>query len=191
MSSDASLLADEAAGGNVNAFAAIYDLFFSRISNYVRYRCEDDETADDLTAQIFERTLEKIASYSSSKGPFEPWLFTLARNIVADHHRARRLRSFIPWDLVEKIPSNEVSPEVVAENRSLEDQVLEALPLLKNREREMLGLRFGMGLKNREIAELTGIREGNVAVLIHRATKHLQELLENSPVFATQEATNE
>ena len=185
---DASSLAGKAAGGDTDAFAALYDLFFSRIYNYVRYRCNDDETADDLTAQIFERVLVKVASYSPANGSFEPWLFTIARNIVTDYHRNRRLRIIVSWEEIDTIPSNEISPEEAAENRNFENQVLAALSFLKNNEREMLGLRFGLGLKNHEIAELTGLREGNVAVKLHRATQRLREIIEASPEFEKQEA---
>jgi len=184
---DTSQLAGEAAGGNVNAFAAIYDLFFSRVYNYVRYRCEDDETADDLTAQIFKRVLVKVASYSPTKGPFEPWLFTIARNIVTDYHRNRHLRTIVSWEEIDTVPSNRISPEEAVEHRNFENQVLAALPLLKNNEREMLGLRFGLGLKNREIAKLTGLKEGNVAVKLHRVTQRLREIIEASPEFTKQE----
>lgn len=45
------------------AFATIYDHYFPRVYNYVRYRVGDAETADDITAQVFERALVNIGSY--------------------------------------------------------------------------------------------------------------------------------
>ena len=49
------------------AFAAIYDHYFPRVYNYVRYRVTDAGIADDLTAQTFERALANIGAYRSDK----------------------------------------------------------------------------------------------------------------------------
>jgi hypothetical protein len=37
------------------AFAALYDHYFAAVYNYVRYRLADPVSADDVTAQIFEK----------------------------------------------------------------------------------------------------------------------------------------
>jgi RNA polymerase sigma-70 factor (ECF subfamily) len=179
MNVDVSRLAERAAAGDVNAFGALYDLFFARVYNYARYRCEDDDTADDLTAQIFERLLTKIPRYSLQKGPFEAWLFALVRNVVIDYHRARKLRSFLPWENAERLSSDGISPEDHSIHRDFERQLLCVLPKLNQRERDLLGMKFALGLDNRQIADLAGISEGNVAVILHRAINHLRNLLES------------
>jgi RNA polymerase sigma-70 factor (ECF subfamily) len=179
MNVDATGLAERAAAGDTNAFAALYDLFFARIYNYVRYRCEDSDIADDLTAQIFERLLNKITGYSSQKGIFEAWLFSLARNAIIDHHRARKLRAFLPWENARQTPDGSLSPEEHFIRGEFEAQLLKALPHLTDRERDLLGLKYAWGLKNNQIAELTGIREGNVSIILHRSISRLRTLLDN------------
>ena len=47
------------------AFATVYDHYFPRVYNYVRYRINDAATADDLTAQVFERILARIEQLRS------------------------------------------------------------------------------------------------------------------------------
>lgn len=177
---DVSGLAERAAAGDVNALAALYDLFFARVYNYARYRCEDDDTADDLTAQIFERLLTKISGYSSKRGVFEAWLFTLARNVVVDHHRVRKLKNFLPWENVEHLSANDISPEDHTIRNDFECQLLAALPKLNGRERDLLGMKYALELDNRQISKLAGLSEGNVAVILHRATEHLRSLLDSS-----------
>ena len=179
MNVDVSGLAERAAAGNVNAFGALYDLFFARVYNYARYRCEDDDTADDLTAQIFERLLKKIAGYSSQKGMFEAWLFALARNVIIDYHRARKLRAFLPWEAARQTPDGSLSPEEHSIRSQFEDQLLKALPRLTDRERDLLGLKYAWDLKNNQIADLTGMSESNVAIILHRAINRLRTLLDS------------
>jgi len=65
------------------AFAAIYDHYFPRVYNYVRYRVRDVETADDITAQVFERALVSIGSYRPERAPFSAWLFAIAHNPIS------------------------------------------------------------------------------------------------------------
>ena len=55
----------EPAKAEPTAFAAIYDHYFPRVYNYVRYRVGhmDTAAADDLTARIFELVLANIDRY--------------------------------------------------------------------------------------------------------------------------------
>ena len=51
------------------------------------------------------------------------------------------------------------------------------LPKLKDRERELLGLKYGGGLTNRKIASLVGLSEQNVGVILYRAMRRLRQLM--------------
>ncbi|MEL7675675.1 MAG: sigma factor [Chloroflexota bacterium] len=57
------------------AFAALYDHYFPRIYNYMRYRVWDAQVADDLTARVFERALADLAAYRPERAPFGAWLY--------------------------------------------------------------------------------------------------------------------
>ena len=65
------------------AFAELYQRYYTRVYNYMRYRSDDPATAEDLTAQLFERLLERIGDYDPQRGPFGAWVFAIARNLVA------------------------------------------------------------------------------------------------------------
>ena len=45
---------------------------------------------------------------------------------------------------------------------------------LPDRERELLALKYGVGMTNRAIAELTGLSESNVGTIVHRAVQTLR-----------------
>ena len=76
-----------------------YDHYFPRVYNDVRYRVGDAETADDLTAQVFERALVNIGRYRRERAPFAAWLFAIARNAVSDCLRAQRWRRWLSLEV--------------------------------------------------------------------------------------------
>ena len=92
------------------AFLRLYDEYFPRVYNYARYRCGDAETADDLTAQTFERALAHLQTYDPQKAPFGAWLFGIARNLVNDHRATARRRECLPLDTCAGHPAPAASP---------------------------------------------------------------------------------
>lgn len=168
-------------GISSDAFAALYDHYFSRVYNYVTYRVRDLQAADDLTAQIFERVLGRFHQYDPSRGVFGAWLFAIARSVVIDYIRAQRRRRWLSFDRLHAHAANIPDPESLAAQHEAHAQLLEALKMLNDRERELIALRFGGGLSNRQIAGHTSLTESNVGVILHRALRKLRQRLENEP----------
>ncbi len=52
--------------------------------------------------------------------------------------------------------------------------MLTAVAGLKERERDLIGLKFAGGLTNRRIAELTGLSESNVGIILYRTIRKLR-----------------
>ena len=159
------------------AFAELFDCFYGRVFNYARYRCDDDDTADDLTAQIFERVLTHIGQYTPERGPFAPWLFALARNVINDHYRSAGRLRWVTLDFLRGATTPEPGPEAALIAHEDERELLTALAGLDARARDILGLKFAARLTNREIARNLGLRESHVGVIVYRALGKLREKL--------------
>jgi RNA polymerase sigma-70 factor (ECF subfamily) len=156
------------------AFAAIYDHYFPRVYNYVRYRVREAEIADDVTAQVFQTTLVKLSSYRPERAPFAIWLFAIARNAVNDHLRAANRRRWLSLDVLWDHPSPEPQPEEAAIQNEARTDLLAALAGLGDRERDLVAMKFAAGLTHRHIAELVGLSESNVGVILYRAMQRLR-----------------
>ena len=156
------------------AFAAIYDHYFPRVYNYVRYRVGDAVAADDITALVFERVLVGIDRYRPERAPFAGWLFAIARNAVTDHLRAQRQRRWLSLDVLRDQACDEPLPEQITIHAETRAEILAALARLSDRERDLIALKFTAGLTNRRIAELTGLRANNVGVILYRAVRRLR-----------------
>lgn len=172
LSNEAALVARAAA--EPAAFAAIYDHYFPRVYNYVRYRVREAESADDITAQALEAAWIKLASYRPERAPFAVWLFAIARNAVNDHLRAMSRRRWIPLQVLGDLPASEPEPEQVAIHHESHSRLLAAVSRLSARERDLVALKFAAGLTNRQIAELTSLGESNVGVILYRSMQRLR-----------------
>jgi RNA polymerase sigma factor (sigma-70 family) len=155
-------------------FARLYDQLFPPIYNYVRYRCGDGDLADDLTAQVFERALTRLDSYSAERGPFRTWLFTIAHNVVNNHWRWQALRRWLPWEALQEQASPEPPPEEQTVQRETGRALDMALKHLSERERSLLALKFTGRMTNIQIAQITGLSASHVGTLLFRAIHRLQ-----------------
>jgi RNA polymerase sigma-70 factor (ECF subfamily) len=164
---------------NPEAIAALYDRFYQRVYNYIRYRCDDNPTAEDLTALVFEKLLLSFDQLAERQTPVEAWVLTVARNLVNDHFRRQRFRAWLPWEALRPRAAPDPPPEDAVIEREWHAHLTQALRTLTDRERDLVGLKFASGLNNREIADLTGIRETNVGVILYRALRKLRAVLQS------------
>ncbi|MEW5868917.1 MAG: sigma-70 family RNA polymerase sigma factor [Chloroflexota bacterium] len=158
-------------------FMAWYDEYFGRVYNYACYRCGDSVTADDLVALTFERVLLHLEDYDARRGSFGAWLFKIARNVINNHLRGEARRAHLPLEYAGDQADQTVSPEDRLIQGETQTEMLLALAQLSERERDLLSLKFAGRLTNRRIAEVTGISETNVGVILYRAVRRLRAVL--------------
>ncbi|MEQ8674504.1 MAG: sigma-70 family RNA polymerase sigma factor [Aggregatilineales bacterium] len=165
---------------DISAFAVLYDYYAPRVYTYIRYRVNDINTADDLTAQTFEKALSSLPNYQPTRSAFSAWLFGIAHHVVTRHYRTRQRQQWFSLDGFLSHQSDISSPEDTAIRNEINNQLLHAVKQLPARERDLIALKFATGLTNREIARITGFSESNVGVIVYRAIKKLREKLSES-----------
>ena len=160
-------------------FAAFYDAMLPQVYHYVAYRVGDTATAEDLTSAIFENALH---AWNGRRKPeaLMPWLFRIARNAVFSHYRQNGRRETVPLEAAAALPALDADPEQRLLETEQRRRARQALQRLSRREQDLIALKFGSGFTNRAIAPVLGISESNVAVLLHRALRQIQnDLAEN------------
>ncbi|CCQ96235.1 RNA polymerase, sigma-24 subunit, ECF subfamily [[Clostridium] ultunense Esp] len=159
-------------------FTYIFKSYYKRVYNYIYYRVNCHHTAEDLVSQVFEKVMFKIDTYSKDKSPFEVWLFAIARNAINDYFRSSKKYRFLSIDTIKELVSKKKTPEDIVETSETNDELLKALKTLDVREQNIVALKFGAELKNVEIAEILGLTESNVGVVLYRTMKKLKKELE-------------
>jgi len=157
-------------------FEELYDKYFQRVYNYIRYRVLARDAADDLVSAVFEKVLDKFDAYDHDK-PVEPWLFAIARNTLNDYYRRRAVRGGLSIDGFEERLASGESVEGAAVRSEENALLLAAMGALSEGERELVALKYALDLSAREIAAQTGLSESNVGVTLFRAMKKLRDRL--------------
>ena len=79
--------------------------------------------------------------------------------------------------LDDSIPSPQ-NIEQDGQEREERQRLVELLRTLPEREAELVALKYGAGLTNREIARTTGLSESNVGTILYRTVNWLKQKLE-------------
>jgi RNA polymerase sigma-70 factor (ECF subfamily) len=151
-------------------FEALYREQLPRIYNFFRYRFGDEALAEDLTSATFEKAWRSRERYRRDLSAFGTWLFTIARRLAVDHYRRRR--ADLPLEAAP--PPDGENVEDSAQRRVDLARLDALLAGQSDRERELVALKYGAGLANREIARLTGMSESNVGVTLYRLVRALR-----------------
>lgn len=150
---------------------AVYAEQLPRVYNYFRYQVRDGAAAEDLTATTFEKAWRYRQRYRRDLAAFSTWLFTIARRVTADYFR--RHRDEIPLEDLHGRAIDD-SVEEIIQRRDEFARLSALLKRLPPREQELVALKYGAGLTNRAIAQLTGLSESNVGTILYRVVSQLR-----------------
>lgn len=157
-------------------FAPLYERYATQVYRYCYRQTTNQEIANDLTAQVFLRAIEKLDRYQPRPGAtFRSWLFAIARNMVTDSFR--RSKPTRPFDDHEAwIPDGDPGPEEIAVHRSELDELLSILHRLSGRQQSIIQLRLS-GLTSNEIADVLGMTQSAVKSAQTRAYTSIRALM--------------
>jgi len=170
------------------AWTTIYDRHYQPLYRYIHARVFDPDTAADLAAGVFVAAINGIGSYKYTGRPILAWLYRIARNTVADHQRRalgrRGLDSVVaPVRTVAGLLRGEQAGQAVPDAQWESDGMAERLDLhravaaLPESQREVLILRFLVGMSTEEIAGMLGKERAAIYSLHARAITSLRQRL--------------
>jgi RNA polymerase sigma-70 factor, ECF subfamily len=156
--------------GDDDALRFLYLRYADNVYGYVCSIVRDEHEAEDVTQHVFAKLITALDRYEPRVVPFSAWIRRVAHNAAIDHVRVRR-----------PVPCEEVRSPDVEDDASGRERFAElrlALAALPAEQRELIMLRFLVGLSPREIAERLGRSEDAVHGLQHRARRRLRRELQ-------------
>ena len=151
-------------------FEALYEAHGRAILAYALRRLPNAADAEEAAAETFVVAWRRLGDRPSTDDAL-PWLYAIARRVVANHHRAAERRD----RLIDRVRDRAVS-EVTAGHQA-ESLVMDVLMEMRADDRELLRLVAWEGLSHDEIAVVLGISPNAVAIRLHRARIRFQHVL--------------
>lgn len=167
----------EAAKHDPNKFGVIYERYFDPIFVFIHKRIMDENKTAELTSEVFYKALYKLHQYSCKGLPFSAWLYRIASNIVSEYYRkAKKAQRHVS---IESDALIVLVNEIVDEDRFEEQQKIlhHLLNTLKEKEIQLLELRFFEDRSFKEVGEILGLSENNAKVKTFRLLKKMQKLI--------------
>ncbi|MGK2854581.1 MAG: RNA polymerase sigma factor, partial [Microbacteriaceae bacterium] len=158
-------LALAAAGGDVSAFAAIYDRYADRLHDFCIGMLRDRDAAADCVQDVFVIAATKLVQLREPDR-LRPWLYAIARSEALSRIRARRRE--LPTEELPEIATGEPDMDTLAARTELADLISAAGGGLSERDRVVLELAYRQGLDGPELAEALGVTNRNAHTLVER-----------------------
>jgi len=140
---------------------------------YVYIRCGyNRELAEDITQDIFVKAWEKRTTFNPSKSSLKNWVYVIARNHLIDTYRKKKIsvKSFDEDICVKDL-------NISVEDEGVVSDILRNLDRLKEKEKEVIVLRYVQDLEIEDIAKILGKSKNTTKVMIHRAIKKLKYIM--------------
>lgn len=159
-------------------FEKFYNLHVDKVYRFVFFRIGGNkELCQDLVSEIFIKALEHFADYDQKKSN-SAWIFTIAKNHLANHWRDRKLTSSLPEDEAESNDAVWANSAInLFKKEALKRQAHELLEKLDENSREIVTFHYILGYNYSEIAAIKNMSETAVKVAAHRAIKRLSTYL--------------
>jgi RNA polymerase sigma-70 factor (ECF subfamily) len=165
----------EAARSNPVAFGALYERYVDAIYAYAYQRTGNRTMAEDVVSETFHKALENIHGYEWRGVAFSAWLYRIASNVVAARFRREPIMG--GEEELESALDLEPGPELSLTILERRTDVMKAVRMLPDDQQQVVLLRFGQDLRNKEIARVMQRSEGAVKLLLHRALAGLHRRL--------------
>ncbi len=178
---DDSPLIRRAQQGDMDAIAALYDRYHQAVFTYLALRLNDDDLAADLTGEVFVRMVQHLPRFQARGKPLLAWLYTVARNLLAEHHRqqGKMPHSEKSIDLL----SHQETPLRQTETHLAAECLQNALQTLTPEQQEVIILRFVEERRLSDVAALLEKTTGAVKALQHRALAALRRAIEKAGCY--------
>lgn len=161
-----------------NLFIEVYQEWHDVIFRYIRSHVNQYEAAQDLTQNVFTAAWKHWGDYDSASGSMRAWLYCIARNLLKNYYRDKKsiisLEELHLSGLLEPTGDDFQNAVYLMESRSALNRALKGLP---ERSRQVVVLKYFSEKSNQEIADLLGLSNGNVRVILTRSLQKIYESL--------------
>jgi RNA polymerase sigma-70 factor (ECF subfamily) len=162
---------------DVRAFEQLYDRHSRIVYGLVLRILQQASTAEEVVQDVFLQLWRNAGQYQAGRGPFVPWLLTLARNRALDNLRLKSERQRRREDQTEELPSIAQAPEYekALDEKRRAELVRALMGSLSAPQKKAIEMAYFEGLSHSEIAAALHEPLGTVKSWIRNGLLRLKE----------------
>ena len=175
--------------GNEDSINVLLNRHRKRILDYIYMMVKNRDVADD----IFQETLIKVVRFVqegryTENGKFLSWVLRIAHNQVIDYFRQKKQRNNVSeGDAGYDIPNNQKFSDHTVEEKlitnQIETDVRKLIDFLPPEQKEVVLMRYYMGLSFKEIAEQTDVSINTALGRMRYALINLRKLIDEKQLI--------
>jgi RNA polymerase sigma-70 factor (ECF subfamily) len=165
--------------GDLAAWEALVQRHQEALFRYVYLQLHDAEEAKDVAQDALVRAFRSLDRFDERRA-LRPWLLRIARNLA--HNRRRKIRRNLA--ALARLGRQTLEPatpisgvEGLVDESQTAERLWSALQRLKPQERQVIELRYYLGLPIEEAAEALGIPTGTLKSRSARALTRLRGII--------------
>jgi RNA polymerase sigma-70 factor (ECF subfamily) len=167
-----------------DAFEWVYKKHFASIYHFAKRFVTDEQSAEDITTEVFIKLWERIESFNSLAG-IKSFLFTSTKNACINYNRSDKRADNRHKEFVYLLTNNnEADIEEQQIPGTVFQYIYDEIEKLPVQEKKVFKLAFIEGLSNDQIAEKMNINNQSVRNYKASALKTLRINLQGRDVFA-------
>jgi RNA polymerase sigma-70 factor (ECF subfamily) len=150
----------------------LFTAHHDRVLGYLLRRVSNRGDIDDLVAETFLTAWRRLDDVPADSGAL-PWLYAVARRVLANHRRGENRRTALA-DRLREAPATRTTGAADPEAATVAAAAWGELP---ERDRELLSLMAWEGLDTSQVAIVLGCSRNAVRIRLHRARGRFERLL--------------
>ncbi len=176
---DVQALIDGCLRGNQQSYEALYQQFAPCIHRLCYGLLLNIQDAEDVLQETFVYAFKNLSRYDARRAAFKTWLYTIAISRCRNLYRRQRPMAMDMSQILglKLIDPQAVSPESRLLSQDVQERIERALASLSPHLREAVVLRYGHGLRYREIAEVMDCPQKTAESRVRLAHDALRGLL--------------
>ncbi|HKK53968.1 MAG TPA: RNA polymerase sigma factor [Patescibacteria group bacterium] len=158
------------------AFIEIHSLYVDDIYRFIYFKVGHREEAQDIASDVFLKAWDYIILNKVDKSKnLKALFYKIARNTIVDYYRSKKTTSSLESLENTDLKDIKQDPQTLTEIKHDYERILKLLNNLKEEYKEVIILKHINELSWDEVSQALSKSKGSLRVLLHRATKALEE----------------
>lgn len=158
-------------------FEMIYEEYFPKIYDYMRYRIRNPAVAEELAEDVFIAVYKNLHVYDENRSFIATWLYAIAGNRLKNYYKSWQYREYSVEDFeaLEHSSVGEYRDDMEqVELRLVLDCLIRKLP---KRNRQIVYMKYYHNMTSREIGKIMNLSSCNVRIILKRSLSILRKQL--------------